>query len=948
MSNAGSIPSADEFFGGASSAPPQLNAARNSATDLPTTDELFAPKPSLFGRAANFAKPVTSVLSAPGDLTAAAYADWTRPNAPSYNGTASTPALDSFFSKTPAGQILKYFGEGASYPFQAWQHAMDPNTKMDTAGFLKRAGVFDTLEKNRGTTSKYFIDSTLRGLATVVDATGNALKYNPINLPSVALAGSDYGAGVTGSFEQLRQDLLGVSPDLKSLKDDPSLWNEVRQHFNSELSLGRSAVDAFGAALSLTGIPQLVSKATELYGQGVAHGLTTAFPVPGGESENALAHRITSTANLDLMFAGPEGMGLNPGLAARLTAAREAGVIGSESTPADIASGIRDKAEFEAEQVAAQQKPPEAPPAQQTPTPSPSVPSPEAAPTPPLKPVDIDATAREIAPDVFNRHDALAARHDWFKNWIGELRQAQGADPRLGTLDTEIETILGKVRGAEDRLTGKAAGRLKSLREERDSLARAGQPDTADMIAVKEAMLKNFNAMQDLAPAMREARNAARDRTPIADMHEAEAEQTAPEDAAEAAARNTTENDAFAREHAPEVHDEISAGQPSGLAAEDAGVPSGANEAGPTSGQDGGAPIAGAVPNGDNAPVAEGGNARTAGTGTGGAAARKPVAFKTARGSTYEVHEDGTTTRNKAARSDAGHEGDSGPKPRTVKTIYANTPDDAANLSAAGLQGLGPKGARIIIKDGKASLLTWNEKAGKWGISPGQRDIPVSTEPGIGKAPVELWKPANDVPGYEAYSNMHAGNAITEVTPLKGTGEIKTRGLAKGVEAKAVEEGLASGFGELPEYRVVSMADQAARAVDLLDSDPDFARAIAMGEKPPPDGLLPESVFVAVEKRAIAEGDIETLRKLATESHLVSEATTMGQRIRTLGERDPASPVAAIQTLQKAREAVARARGTKDIEAATESAVTDMKREIAAAVPPKNVWLDFIQSIECK
>lgn len=138
--------------------------------------------------------------------------------------------------------------------------------------------------------------------------------------------------------------------------------------------------------------------------------------------------------------------------------------------------------------------------------------------------------------------------------------------------------------------------------------------------------------------------------------------------------------------------------------------------------------------------------------------------FTTAKGSTYEVHPDGTTVRNKAARPDVGHEGDSGIKTQSDKTIYV-APEVASELSGAGLQGLDPKGFRVAIKDGKAYGLTWNEKADGWGASPGGRDIPFSTDPEVGKSPVELWKPADDVPGYEAYRGQHAGNAITEVRP---------------------------------------------------------------------------------------------------------------------------------------------------------------------------------------
>lgn len=137
------------------------------------------------------------------------------------------------------------------------------------------------------------------------------------------------------------------------------------------------------------------------------------------------------------------------------------------------------------------------------------------------------------------------------------------------------------------------------------------------------------------------------------------------------------------------------------------------------------------------------------------------VGFTTAKGSTYTVHEDGTTTRDKAARSDVGHEGDSGIKPRTERTVYVE--ENAARLSAAGLNGLGEQGARVVIKDDKATLLTWNERENRWGASPSSRNISVFDKPAAGLYPLELWKRSDDVPGYEAYRGMHAGNKITDI-----------------------------------------------------------------------------------------------------------------------------------------------------------------------------------------
>lgn len=182
--------------------------------------------------------------------------------------------------------------------------------------------------------------------------------------------------------------------------------------------------------------------------------------------------------------------------------------------------------------------------------------------------------------------------------------------------------------------------------------------------------------------------------------------------------------------------------------------------------------------------------------------------------------------------------------------------------------------------------------------------------------------------------------------PVEGTGDIKTRGLSQGIEAKAIENGLTKTFGDLPEYKTVNMADQAARAADLLEKNYDEARAIALGDKAPPRGLLPESVLVAIEKDAIARGDIETLRELATNSRLTYEATTMGQRIRTLAERDPSSPVGAIKAVQDAREAALKGKEV-DVQKETAKDISDMKKQIKKAASKRPTWEEFVKNLTC-
>lgn len=182
------------------------------------------------------------------------------------------------------------------------------------------------------------------------------------------------------------------------------------------------------------------------------------------------------------------------------------------------------------------------------------------------------------------------------------------------------------------------------------------------------------------------------------------------------------------------------------------------------------------------------------------------------------------------------------------------------------------------------------------------------------------------------------------VTPIEGTGATRARGLAQGVQEKAVTNKLDIGLDDVPQYRAVSMADQAQRAESFLRETPDLARQVALGDAPAPQGLLPESVFTAVENRAIAEGDIATLRELAT-GKLTSEATTMGQRIRALGERDPESPVAAIQDVINSRTGgAAKAEATA---AAATSEVSTMLEHVAGVTVEEGQLTKFIAALKC-
>lgn len=182
--------------------------------------------------------------------------------------------------------------------------------------------------------------------------------------------------------------------------------------------------------------------------------------------------------------------------------------------------------------------------------------------------------------------------------------------------------------------------------------------------------------------------------------------------------------------------------------------------------------------------------------------------------------------------------------------------------------------------------------------------------------------------------------------PQIKTPEIKTSKLAQGVEEKAISKKLTDGFGDLPEYAKVNVKDQAKASTELLKTDRNKAINIAMGHELPPEGILPESVFVAVENHAIKTKDVALLRELATSSSLTSEATGMGQRIRMLAERDPNSAVSAIRKVQKAKED-AVSKKYSDVKKVKEKIKDNIKAEIRKAAPKAKDWNSFLSELKC-
>jgi hypothetical protein len=166
--------------------------------------------------------------------------------------------------------------------------------------------------------------------------------------------------------------------------------------------------------------------------------------------------------------------------------------------------------------------------------------------------------------------------------------------------------------------------------------------------------------------------------------------------------------------------------------------------------------------------------------------------------------------------------------------------------------------------------------------------------------------------------------------PVDLSGETKESKLAVRAEADAIEAKLTKDFGELPEYKTMNMRDQANRAKKILDADYEKAKRMAMGEEKSPPGVRPASIYEAVKLRALKEGDVETLHKLATESKLPTRLSELGQEIKAADSRLMDDPVRAMQDIQKARQQKAKRTSTVAEKVTKEEAtnIVDLARDM--------------------
>lgn len=239
------------------------------------------------------------------------------------------------------------------------------------------------------------------------------------------------------------------------------------------------------------------------------------------------------------------------------------------------------------------------------------------------------------------------------------------------------------------------------------------------------------------------------------------------------------------------------------------------------------------------------------------------------------------------------------------------------------------------IQSGKTlePLIVKKDSSGNLGIEDGKHRLEAYKQLGIDKVPV-----------IDKTTPSKVSQETTQSKPNTAPGKIATNKLATGVEKKAIEHKLTDSLGDLPQHAKVNMKEQAQFATDLLAKDEQKALDIATGKAEPPSHILPESVYVAVENKALREGNVDILRQLASSTR-TGEASVMGQRIRTLGERNQDSPVTMMRQVSEAR---VKAVETKTGQSVSKN-VNKMAKQIDKTIkrPTRQDWASFVNDLRC-
>lgn len=217
----------------------------------------------------------------------------------------------------------------------------------------------------------------------------------------------------------------------------------------------------------------------------------------------------------------------------------------------------------------------------------------------------------------------------------------------------------------------------------------------------------------------------------------------------------------------------------------------------------------------------------------------------------------------------------------------------------------------------------------------------VETSPeGLSKSPSSSLKvtPPETAQIDQSVRSSSAETTTTEAKAQAPLVDVKAAKAAADISDVLVEKG----FNALPieEQATFTPSTKAAQleAVGNIMKDTSTAIKIAKGDAPVPTGVHPTVLFNAVVEHAQKIGDHQLLRDLAN-SPLAAESSLHAQQLGASGFNPfEHSPIKAIREIQQVR--------AKALKAKAATVVKRVKKAIAKT-HTKDVWSDFVKSIEC-
>lgn len=161
------------------------------------------------------------------------------------------------------------------------------------------------------------------------------------------------------------------------------------------------------------------------------------------------------------------------------------------------------------------------------------------------------------------------------------------------------------------------------------------------------------------------------------------------------------------------------------------------------------------------------------------------------------------------------------------------------------------------------------------------------------------------------------------------------------------------GFDELPEDELAKytpvVRKQQVEAVSAVLDDWEKAQKMGLGKEKIPNNIDPQILYNAVKNKAESDGNIELMRQLAS-SPIATERSILAQKLGAAGvNNNPDSAVANMTELAKVKEeAVAKRLKSGNVEKTRKEVTGKIKETITKALPKKEDWTSFVESIKCK